>query len=238
MLNTTPLGDSALILHVAERLGSDPRRTLDLVIACLQKLRAADVPAVTDLAPAYTTIGVYYDPVSAVVAGASEDAIFDWMSQAVIKACAGEKPKRLKRTEAPVVEIPVCYEGEFAPDLEDVARHARLTMPEVVALHSGTEYHVHCLGFSPGFPYLGGLPAELATPRRAHPRARVPAGAVGIGGDQTGIYPNASPGGWNLIGRSPVRLFDPASEPPALLRAGDTVRFVPITRAAFDSVSS
>ncbi|MEO8351284.1 MAG: 5-oxoprolinase subunit PxpB [Chthoniobacteraceae bacterium] len=238
MLKITPLGDAALVLHVPEHLGNDSRRTLQIVLECLQKLRSAALPAVTEAVPAYTSIGVFYDPAAAAAAGAPEDGIFDWMSHAVIKACAGVNSKRPAGKSAAVVEIPVCYEGDFAPDLEDVARHAAMTMAEVIQLHTSAEYHVHCLGFSPGFPYLGGLPSALATPRRAHPRTRVPAGAVGIGGKQTGIYPSASPGGWNLIGRSPVRLFDPSSEPPALLRAGDIVRFVPITRAEFDSVES
>ncbi len=209
MLKTTPLGDSALVLHVAERLGNDPRRTLEVVLDCVQKLRSAALLGVAELTPAYTSIGVFYDPVAAAAAGAPEDCIFDWMSEAVIKTCTGADRVQTAKTMARVVEIAVCYEGDLAPDLEAVAKHASMSMLEVVQLHSGAEYHVHCLGFSPGFPYLGGLPSALAMPRRSQPRRRVPAGAVGIGGNQTGIYPSASPGGWNLIGRSPARLFDP-----------------------------
>ena len=125
------------------------------------------------------------------------------------------------------VEIPVIYGGEYGPDLAEVARHSGLSNKQVVELHASVDYVVWFLGFQPGFPYLGSLPEPLHTPRRAEPRLLVPAGAVGIGGSQTGIYPIATPGGWQLIGRTTVKLFDPQREEPILLRAGDTVRFVP-----------
>ncbi len=129
---------------------------------------------------------------------------------------------------ARTVEIPVFYGGASGPDLEEVARHTGLAPAEVVRLHAGAGYLVYFLGFSPGFPYLGGLPPNLATPRLAAPRSRVPAGSVAIGGSQTGVYPTESPGGWRIIGRTPLRLFDLEADPPALLRAGDHVRFVPL----------
>lgn len=126
-----------------------------------------------------------------------------------------------------LVEIPVVYGGEAGPDLEVVARHNDLTPAQVVALHSGALYIVYFLGFQPGFPYLGGLPEALASPRRASPRLQVAAGSVGIGGSQTGIYPLETPGGWQLIGRTSLRLFNPDSPTPTLLLPGDSVRFVP-----------
>jgi len=129
------------------------------------------------------------------------------------------------------VRIPVVYGGEAGPDLADVARHARLSPDEVIARHAGADYLVYFLGFQPGFAYLGGLPEELATPRLAKPRLAVPAGSVGIGGSQTGVYPAVTPGGWNLIGRSTVTLFDPSATPPTLLQPGDRVRFVPVEAA-------
>lgn len=125
------------------------------------------------------------------------------------------------------VEIPVIYGGEQGPDLNVVARHSQLTPEQVVALHSGTEYIVYFLGFQPGFAYLGGLPETLATPRRGEPRLQVAAGSVGIGGGQTGIYPLATPGGWQIIGRTSLSLFTSGGEPPTLLLPGDSVRFVP-----------
>ncbi|ECY3263986.1 5-oxoprolinase subunit PxpB, partial [Salmonella enterica subsp. enterica serovar Saintpaul] len=125
------------------------------------------------------------------------------------------------------VEIPVIYGGAGGPDLAAVARHSGLSEKQVVELHASVEYVVWFLGFQPGFPYLGNLPESLHMPRRAEPRLQVPAGSVGIGGAQTGIYPLSTPGGWQLIGLTPLKLFDPMQEPPVLLRPGDSVRFVP-----------
>ncbi|WP_312188302.1 5-oxoprolinase subunit PxpB [Leclercia sp.] len=129
--------------------------------------------------------------------------------------------------ESRYIEIPVVYGTAAGPDLGEVARHAGLTEKQVVELHSSIDYVVWFLGFQPGFPYLGGLPEQLATPRRDEPRLQVPAGSVGIGGAQTGIYPLATPGGWQLIGHTPLPLFDPDRDEPVLLRPGDTVRFIP-----------
>lgn len=129
--------------------------------------------------------------------------------------------------ESRYIEIPVVYGTAAGPDLGEVARHAGLTEKQVVELHSSIDYVVWFLGFQPGFPYLGGLPEQLATPRRDEPRLQVPAGSVGIGGAQTGIYPIATPGGWQLIGHTPLPLFDPHRDEPVLLRPGDTVRFIP-----------
>ena len=125
------------------------------------------------------------------------------------------------------IDIPVVYGTAAGPDLGEVARHAGLTEKQVVELHASVDYVVWFLGFQPGFPYLGGLPEQLATPRRDEPRLLVPAGSVGIGGAQTGIYPLATPGGWQLIGHTPLPLFDPHRDEPVLLRPGDTVRFIP-----------
>jgi len=129
--------------------------------------------------------------------------------------------------ESRLVEIPVIYGGEHGPDLVVVAEHAALTAGQVVELHSSSDYVVFFVGFQPGFPYLGGLDPRLHIPRRAEPRVAVPAGSVGIGGSQTGVYPLASPGGWQLIGQTRIALFDPLQQPPTLLRPGDRVRFVP-----------
>jgi inhibitor of KinA len=134
-----------------------------------------------------------------------------------------------------LVEIPVCYGGELGPDLGTVAERAGLGADDAAALHAGADYLVYAIGFTPGFPYLGGLPAALHAPRRATPRPRVAAGSVGIGGAQTGVYPQASPGGWQIIGRTPLALFRPAERPAALLRPGDRVRFRAISRSEFES---
>jgi inhibitor of KinA len=136
-----------------------------------------------------------------------------------------------------LVEIPVCYGGELGEDLEEVARRHGLTPEEFATIHASTDYRVYLLGFVPGFAYLGNLDSRIATPRRDTPRPHVPAGSVAIGGDQTGVYPLETPGGWHLVGRTPVRMFTPETEPPCLLGAGDSVRFVPISRAEFDALS-
>jgi inhibitor of KinA len=135
--------------------------------------------------------------------------------------------------ESRLIEVPICYDGEFGPDLHDVAQHASLSADDVIARHLGSEYLVAMLGFSPGFPYLRGLPPELAAPRRATPRLKIPAGSVGIAGTQTGIYPQATPGGWQLIGRTPTRLFALDQTPPVLLQPGDRVRFRRIDAAEY-----
>ncbi|MGH9898241.1 MAG: 5-oxoprolinase subunit PxpB, partial [Pyrinomonadaceae bacterium] len=136
-----------------------------------------------------------------------------------------------------VIEIPVCYRSEFAPDLDLVAKHNSLTVDEVISIHVAGEYLVYMLGFMPGFPYLGNMSEKIATPRLPVPRREVPAGSVGIGGLQTGIYPYQSPGGWNIIGRTPLRLFDLQRQPPNLLQIRDKVRFNSITVEEFDAYS-
>lgn len=206
-----PLGDSALQIVFGDRI--DPaanRRVLALADAL------ADLPGVADRVPAYASLTLHYDPLR-------------WSAERLIEAVrphlaateAAERPGSLLR-------VPVCYGGEFGPDLAALARHCGMSESAAIALHSGTEYRVHFLGFAPGFPYLGGLDPALAMPRHAVPRAVVPAGAVGVAGAQTGIYPQAGPGGWQILGRTPLRLFDPRREPPCLLAPGDRLRFAPI----------
>jgi KipI family sensor histidine kinase inhibitor len=166
---------------------------------------------------------VHYDPVAWATGADAPGAAIAQALGARVSATADVvvAPGRL-------VEIPVRYGGADGPDLGEVAAHAGLTESQVVVLHASVEYDVYMVGFSPGFPYLAGLPERLAMPRRATPRVRVPAGSVAIGGLQTGVYPLASPGGWRLIGRTPLPLFDPRREPPVLLSLGDRVRFVPV----------
>ena len=200
-----------------------------------ERLRLAALPWVVEYAPAYASLGVFFDPVQATDAGAPADDLFAWLETQIRAALAHPFRTKKNRSGTALVEIPVCYESEFALDLEEVAQRAKLSPMEVVRRHSAANYRVHCVGFTPGFPFLGGLPRELATPRRATPRKQVPAGSVAIGGVQTGVYPVASPGGWNVIGRTPLRLFDAQREPPALLSAGRRVRFRSITRAEFDA---
>jgi inhibitor of KinA len=136
-----------------------------------------------------------------------------------------------------IIDIPVCYEAPFAPDLPAFALGAGLSIEEVIQVHSAGTYFVHMLGFSPGFMYLGGLPPKLHCPRKATPATRVPAGSVAIGGEQTGIYPQSTPGGWHIIGRTPLMLFNATRQPPNLVNALDSVRFMPITAEQFEQLS-
>lgn len=233
-MEITPLGDSALLIRLAENFDDAPDDALGKVLATTRALEAAQIPGAVELAPAYTTVALFCDPVRAIAAGAPLENVFGWFEQRIREALSRADEIPANRIEGPLVEIPVCYDQEFAFDLDEVARNAGVHWKEVVDLHCGADYRVHCVGFTPGFPFLGGLPRRLATPRRDVPRKEIPAGSVGIGGRQTGIYPIKSPGGWNVIGRTPLQLFDPQKDPPVLLRAGDRVRFRSITREEFE----
>lgn len=179
--------------------------------------RLTGMPGVRNLNPAYASVLVSFNPLET-----------DTDSLATsIREVAGAKVEE-PLPEPRLVEVPVKYGGEAGPDLEEVAKLHGIPAAEVIALHSSAEYLVYFLGFSPGFPYLGGMPESLATPRLARPRRLVPAGSVAIGGSQTGIYPVASPGGWRIIGRTPLELFNPDRNPPVLLEMGDRLRFVPL----------
>jgi len=186
--------------------------------------RLEGVRGVLNLHPAYASVLVDFDP------RLRRHADIEELVRAWVEA-EGREPA--DDAAGRVVEIPVIYGGEAGPDLEDVARHAGLSPERVIELHSAATYLVYFLGFSPGFPYLGGLPPELATPRLATPRKRTPAGSVAIGGSQAGVYPTDSPGGWRIIGRTPLRLFDASRAEPALLGTGDRVKFRAITPEEF-----
>ena len=234
-MEITPLGDSALIVRVRDNFEDAPDATLNAVLSLQRRLENARLPGVLEITSAYTTVALFFDPIRTINAGARIEDVFGWLEQQIRHELS--KPVKISVGKTKMVDVPVCYEPEFALDLPDVARHAKLEPHQVVDLHCGAEYRVHCVGFTPGFPYLGGLPQKLATPRRSVPRKEVPAGSVAIGGNQTGIYPVNSPGGWNVIGRTPLRLFDPEKKPPTMLVAGDRVRFRAITRAEFGRLS-
>jgi inhibitor of KinA len=197
----------------------------DAIQALAASLDADPFPGFVESSPGFATLAVFFDP-DAVPRDRDEPPAAS--VQRLLEARLG----RLDPTglgEPRLIEIPVAYGGAFGPDLAELAAHHGLTEEEVIALHSGGEYRVHMIGFTPGFPFLGGLPERLATPRRPSPRLKIPAGTVAIGGPQTGIYPVESPGGWNLIGRTPLALFLPDDDPPSLLAAADRIRFRPIT---------
>ena len=195
------------------------------VAALEQAIQRAHLPGVTETVPAFASLLVRYDPLRTDYDGVS----------AALRSLAAEITAGSAQAGR-TVDIPVCYGGAYGEDLPDVARHAGLTEEEVIRLHSGRTYRIYMLGFLPGFPYLGGLDERLFTPRLPTPRTRIPAGSGGIGGEQTGIYPMESPGGWRLIGRTPLCLFAPGRKLP--YAAGDSIRFVPIDAREVERIAA
>ena len=179
-------------------------------------IECAQLDGVIELVPTYRSLMLHYDP---------SLTRPDTLQQAILSLDVDDSSEA---TDQRTVEIPTLYGGEYGPDIGFVAENAGMSESEVIEIHSGADYLVYAMGFSPGFPYLGGLDPRLNTPRLTTPRTLIPGGSVGIAETQTGAYPVASPGGWQLIGRTPLRLFDPESDPPAVINAGDRVRFIPL----------
>lgn len=206
------IADDALMLRLGDRIDSS---TNARVHALCERIRAQRPPWLRDLVPAYASVGVFFDPLLI-----EAEALEAWLATRLggLPVAAG--------TATRTVEIPVVYGGEAGPDLESAAAELGMTPGDLAKRHAAGEYTVAMIGFAPGFPYLLGLDPALALPRLATPRTSVPAGSVGIGGVQTGIYPRESPGGWRLLGRTPLTLFDPSRDEPALLAPGDRVRFI------------
>jgi inhibitor of KinA len=217
-------GDSALIVEFEPRI--DPSvnaRAIQLADA----LQAARLPGVLDVVPTFRSVAVYFDPLHT-----NGEALF-----ARVEAEAA-KPSADPDTDRPPVRVPVCYGGEFGPDLAAVAAFSGLDEAAVVAAHTGRTYRTFMVGFVPGFAYLGTVDERIAMPRRDTPRIRVPIGSVGIAGIQTGIYPMETPGGWQLVGRTPLKPFDPDRAEPFLVKAGDAVEFYAIDPDQFLAVES
>ncbi len=204
------MGDAALLVELGEEIDEEVNARVHALARLL-----APVPGVVESIPGYASLLVELDP-----------AVISHEELAAVAARELEQISESLSADSRVVEIPTRYGGEFGPDLEFVAQHNGLSPRDVIRLHTGRPWRVFMLGFTPGFPYVGPLPVEIAAPRLETPRTRVPRGSVGIAGQQTGIYPRESPGGWRLIGRTNITLFDPSADPPFLLRPGDYVRFV------------
>ena len=214
-------GDRALVVEFGDRID----RALNAEVLRLDtSLRSSGLVGVVETVPTFRSLMVHYDPLVTTRANLER----------AIASLLDRKPG--SRSTGTLWRVPVCYDGEFAPDLAEVAHLTGLSPGEVIALHSGTRYHVYMLGFLPGFPYMGDLPPRLALPRRADPRVRVPAGSIAIATTLTAIYPYESPGGWHLIGATPIRLFDPERAQPALFAPGDTVQCEPVDPLAFASI--
>jgi KipI family sensor histidine kinase inhibitor len=214
-------GDRAVSVELADEISPGINRKIRALSAALGDLR---LHGVVDLVPTYRSLLVYYDPLHVDLPD---------LQERILELSSVEQPS-LPRPRT--LHIPTHYGGEHAPDLEFVSQYTGLTPEEVASIHAGADYLVYMMGFNTGFPYLGGMSPRIAVPRLETPRTIVPAGSVGIAQQQTGIYPVESPGGWRLIGRSPLRLFDPRRDPPVAIQAGDYVRFVPIDQARYRDI--
>ena len=223
-MSIRPAGDSAWLIELADRLDPDVNaRALEIAA----RIQAARLPAVSDIVVGYRTVMVHVRPLverTAPVLGTLEHMLV-------------EQPPADTVSPGRVLTIPVCYGGACGPDLDAVAAFAGIPPAEVARRHSAREYRVYMVGFVPGFAYMAEVDPAIAAPRRATPRLRVPRGSVGIASGQTGIYPDETPGGWNIIGRCPLRPYDPSRDEPFLLHAGDRVRFTPIDADAYRAMS-
>lgn len=212
-------GEGSLVVELGAGISL---RTNNRVRALGLALEGAGIAGLAETVPTYRSLAVYYDPLV--------------LDIAELKARVEEMVGRLEAIPLPpprLVEVPTVYGGLYGPDLPFVAEHTGLTEAEVIRLHSRPRYHVYMIGFTAGFAYLGGLPSPLATPRLPSPRLRVPAGSVGIGGVQTGAHPVETPGGWRIMGRTYLKLFDPFKDPPTPMLPGDKVKFLPISEAEY-----
>lgn len=221
MFSLAPLGDQAVVVQLGHSISPQIHQRVKSFSALLQEER---LPGILEWTPAFNSVTVFYDPYV--------------ISYPKLKEHLFQLAQKLHQVEAPssrVIHIPVCYGGQYGPDLPFVAQYHHLTPQEVVAIHMRPTYLIYMLGFAPGFPYMGGLSPRLATPRRSSPRQRVEAGSVGIAGQQTGIYPISSPGGWQIIGRTPLKLYDP-DQAHFLLQPGDYIRFYAIDEKDFKEI--
>jgi len=221
-----PLSECAVVVKFGHEMNM---KTHQKVKKLSQYLNRNPFTGLVEVVPTYTTVTIYYNPLMFKgVTGTPYQIVCEIVETYVSKLAAVELD------ESAVIEIPVCYGEDFGPDLSYVAAHNELDVDEVVKIHTAGEYSVYMLGFVPGFPYLGGMSKRISTPRQTKPRQSVVAGSVGIAGNQTGIYPIESPGGWQIIGRTPVTLFQSELNPPSLMRVGDIVRFYSISRNTYD----
>lgn len=218
-----PLGDSAIVMELGQSISETTQHHIAAIGHFLEEY---SFEGFIEYVPAFTTVTVFYDPL--VTDYETVKALFEEM----LTVIAGET----HQVETVTVNIPVLYGGIHGPDLSFVAAYTGLSEAEVIAMHSKENYLVYMIGFAPGFPYLGGLNEKLATPRKEIPAAKIPAGAVGIAGVQTGIYPIETPGGWQIIGQTPLKLFDAKRNPPALIKAGNRLRFVAINEDEFEEI--
>jgi inhibitor of KinA len=209
-----PSGDSSIVMEFGNSISPKINAKIRNMVDSIDK---ASLKGIVEIIPTYRSIQIIYNPM---------EITYDSLLENLIKLENTLDTAKLAKTR--IIEIPTIYGGEYGPDIEFVAQHNKITIEEVINIHTSTDYLLYMLGFTPGFGYLGGMNPKIETPRLKVPRTKIPAGSVGIADKQTGIYPIDSPGGWQLIGRTPIKLYDPFENPPVLLNAGDYIRFVPI----------
>ncbi|RPH32177.1 MAG: 5-oxoprolinase subunit PxpB [Bacteroidales bacterium] len=224
ILKYIPSGDSAFIIKVDNEISPEINQTIRKLLVRIEQER---IEGVVDFIPSYNELLVCYDPL-----------IIGYRKLLDRLRLIDREIDSVKLPESSVIQIPVYYGDDFGPDLNEVADFNSLSIDEVIGIHSSTNYLVYMLGFTPGFCYLGGMDARIATPRKHSPRIKIPAGAVGIADKQTGIYPIESPGGWQLIGQTPLKLFDPERKPEFLIQPGDFIRFVPVSIDEFKRMTN
>lgn len=225
-----PLGDTALVIDFGNIVSHSLN---DRIISLFKNLQKNPLEFMTEAVPAYSSLAVYYDIVRARKKIPEEKTVFDWMKNEVRQFLENEKTDTV--FEKRVVKIPVCYEKEFATDMDWISEKLKLSPEEVIQLHTSKSYRVYMLGFLPGFAYLGEVDDKIVLPRKPQPQ-HVIAGSVGIAGKQTGVYPFDSPGGWQIIGRSPLKFFNKEKKEPTLVNAGDTIEFFSITKDEFNDI--
>lgn len=225
-----PLGDSAVTISLP---GQNTGELLRRVWAMREAIEKAAIPGVVETVSSYDGVTLFIDPLVPLSQGVSPAAVSEWFNERIHGVASKFEKKRPGAKQTREMEIPVCFENEFALDLADISGRCGIAPESVIERFCEASYQVACIGFTPGFPYLSGLPPELAVPRKSSPRTSVPGGSVAIGGSQAGIYPLNSPGGWNVIGRTPLKLFDPQNDPPTLLTTGDRVRFKRVSLPEF-----
>ncbi|WP_339320882.1 5-oxoprolinase subunit PxpB [Paenibacillus sp. FSL W8-0194] len=226
-----PLGETALLIQFGETIDEGVNRQVQAAVSLLE---ADPFPGFVECIPSFAVVTVYYDPFR-LNRSPGEGTAFEHV-RSLVQNRLNQIGVHAER-KRDVIDIPVCYGGEHGPDLAYVAELNGLDEAEVVSIHSGRDYLVYALGFAPGFPYLGGMPASISAPRKGTPRLSIPAGSVGIAGTQTGIYPLDTPGGWQIIGRTPLALFRPGQDPPVLLNSGQYIRFRPIGVSEYDRLA-
>ncbi len=215
-------GDSSVLIEFGKEISPEINGQ---ITALVHLMKEQHIEGVVDMIPAFCSLLINYDP--RVISYGKIRRRLEKLLKLEVRQEGGTRQ---------VIQIPVCYGGQYGPDLENIASHAGLSPQEVIDIHCSRDYLIYMLGFLPGFSYLGGLDERIHTPRLANPRIRIPAGSVGIGGSQTGIYPLDSPGGWQLLGMTPVKTYDPARQSPILFEAGDYIRFVPVNEEMFRSI--